>query len=244
MLLTALRERVAQHEVEALQAAVDLAGVAGARAELQHWATCTEPSLRTRALALLQQRPLGVNPTAVAVRSNTATLVTKVSRPVASAPELITPAAGATAVATESQAVLLTTRGKITLTLFQKEAPATVANFVALTQRGFYDGIMFHRRVPGFVAQAGCPRGDGSGGPGHSIPCELNARTFKRGTLGMALAGKDTGGSQWFLCLADAPHLDGRYTVFGGVESGWDVMDALSEDDQILGIQILASAVR
>ena len=136
-----------------------------------------------------------------------------------------------------SRAVVHTTRGQLTLKLRPDVAPRTVANFVRLARDGYYDGILFHRVVPAFVAQAGCPGGDGWRGPGYSIRCENNDLTYRRGTLGMALAGKDTGGSQWFICLEPQPHLDIRYTVFGQIESGWDVLDALVQGDAILRIE-------
>jgi cyclophilin family peptidyl-prolyl cis-trans isomerase len=137
-----------------------------------------------------------------------------------------------------TRATIRTTRGAITVRLFPNQAPITVHNFVTLAGRGYFDGILFHRVVPAFVAQAGCPRGDGWGGPGHVIPCEVNDLTYRRGTLGMALAGKDTGGSQWFLCHEPQPRLDLRYTIFGEIQDGWDVLDALLPEDVILGVEV------
>lgn len=129
-----------------------------------------------------------------------------------------------------------TTKGPIILRLFREEAPLTSVNFLELAGRRFYDGLTFHRVVPNFVAQGGCPEGNGSGGPGTAIPCEINTRPYHRGTLGMALSGKDTGGSQFFITLADTPHLEGGYTVFGEVIGGMDVADNLLEGDRILDI--------
>jgi cyclophilin family peptidyl-prolyl cis-trans isomerase len=137
-----------------------------------------------------------------------------------------------------TRAIVHTTRGEIALDLRPDVAPATVANFVQLARQGFYDGVLFHRVVPGFVAQAGCPRGDGWGGPGYTIRCENSALTYQRGTLGMALAGKDTGGSQWFLSHEAQPHLDQRYPIFGQVATGLDVLDALLPGDVILTVTI------
>jgi peptidyl-prolyl cis-trans isomerase B (cyclophilin B) len=137
---------------------------------------------------------------------------------------------------TEITAIIETSRGTMELVLFAREAPATVAHFLKLAKDGFFNGILTHRVVPLFVAQFGCPRGDGYGGPGFVLPCELNARTYTRGSLGMALAGQDTGGSQWFLCHEAQPHLDLRYTIFGHLRSGYEVLDALRPGDSILKV--------
>lgn len=131
-----------------------------------------------------------------------------------------------------------TERGTITVALLDIDAPLTVANFVALAARGYYDGTRFHRVVPNFVAQDGDPRGDGSGGPGYAIRDELNRRWYERGAVGMALSGPDTGGSQYFFTLAPQPHLDGHYTVFGTVRDGYDVLDRIVEGDLILEVRV------
>ncbi|MBN9684477.1 MULTISPECIES: peptidylprolyl isomerase [unclassified Corallococcus] len=123
---------------------------------------------------------------------------------------------------------LRTRKGDITV-LLDPEAPLTGGNLVALAKQGYFRGITFHRVVPDFVAQGGDPRGDGEGGPGYSIRCEMTRRTYARGTVGMALSGKDTGGSQFFFTHSPQPHLDGRYTAFGEVVRGMDVVDALLE---------------
>jgi cyclophilin family peptidyl-prolyl cis-trans isomerase len=133
-----------------------------------------------------------------------------------------------------------TERGELTLRLFPEDAPRAVASFAALARRGFYDGLGFHRVVPGFVVQGGDPRGDGYGGPGYTLRCELGGRRFGRGAVGIALAGKDTGGSQFFITQAPQPHLDGRYTLIGQVESGWEVLDALQAGDRITTIKVEA----
>lgn len=132
---------------------------------------------------------------------------------------------------------VVTERGTVTLELFALDAPLTVDNFLSLSSRGFYDGARFHRVVPAFVAQDGDPRGDGNGGPGYAIRDELNRRRYDRGTLGMALSGPDTGGSQYFLTLSPQPHLDGGYTVFGRVVDGMDVVDSLVQGDRIRSIR-------
>lgn len=130
-------------------------------------------------------------------------------------------------------ALVQTERGIITIALDHAHAPATVENFVSLARGKFFDGFAFHRVVPNFVVQDGCPRGDGWGGPGYMIPCEYSDRAYETGTVGMALSGKDTGGSQWFITLSPAPRLEGRYTVFGTVTRGMDVAERLMPGDRI-----------
>jgi cyclophilin family peptidyl-prolyl cis-trans isomerase/HEAT repeat protein len=135
-------------------------------------------------------------------------------------------------------ALLRTERGVVEIQLEGTAAPRTVANFIRLARAGYFDGITFHRVVPNFVVQAGCPRGDGWGGPGYAIPCEYNDRPYRTGTVGMALSGKDTGGSQWFITLSPQPRLEGRYTVFGQVSAGMDVVERLMPGDRILRVTI------
>lgn len=135
-------------------------------------------------------------------------------------------------------AVLHTERGDITLTLSGRETPLTVDNFVQLAKRGFYRNTYFHRVVPNFVAQDGDPRGDGSGGPGYSIRDEFNRQIHTRGCLAMASSGPDTEGSQYYMCHSPQPHLDGHYTVFGHITSGYDVLDRIVQTDRILSIEI------
>ncbi|MFO1059116.1 MAG: peptidylprolyl isomerase [Dongiaceae bacterium] len=132
-----------------------------------------------------------------------------------------------------------TDKGDIKLQLFPDVAPNTVANWYKLASSGFYDGLKFHRVIPGFVAQGGCPHGTGTGGPGWSIACETkgNPHKHKRGSLSMAHAGKDTGGSQFFLVFDPQPHLDGVHTVFGQVTEGVDAMLALKQGDKIKHIR-------
>ncbi len=128
---------------------------------------------------------------------------------------------------------LATSRGDVVLELRPDWAPTTVARFVGLVRAGFYDGLTFHRVVPAFVAQAGDPRGDGYGGPGWSQRCEDNRVRYERGTVGMALAGRDTGGSQFFITLTPQPHLDGRYTAFARVREGMENAERLTRGDVI-----------
>lgn len=124
-------------------------------------------------------------------------------------------------------------RGTITIELFEKEAPGTVANFTKLISEGFYDGLSFHRVIPGFVAQGGCPNGNGTGGPGYTIPCETagNPKKHVRGSLSMAHRGPNTGGSQFFIVYEPQPHLDGLHTVFGQVIDGMDLVDDIVPGD-------------
>jgi peptidyl-prolyl cis-trans isomerase B (cyclophilin B) len=142
-----------------------------------------------------------------------------------------------------------TSKGEIVLELFEKDAPGTVANFVGLatgtkeftdpktgkkTRRNYYDGLTFHRVIPNFMIQGGCPLGTGTGGPGYTIKDELagNPRKHLRGTLSMAkTAAPDSGGSQFFICHAPQPHLDRKHTVFGQVVSGQEVVDAIKQGD-------------
>ncbi|HEX3033309.1 MAG TPA: peptidylprolyl isomerase [Bacillota bacterium] len=140
------------------------------------------------------------------------------------------------------KAVIDTVKGQVKINLFDEEAPNTVLNFVKLSQDGFYDGLSFHRVIPGFVAQGGCPVGNGTGGPGYCIPCEVdnNPHKHEAGSLSMAHRGRDTGGSQFFICHDEQPHLDGVHTVFGKVadQESFDVVLKLEQDDVINKITI------
>ncbi|REJ77386.1 MAG: hypothetical protein DWQ47_13455 [Acidobacteria bacterium] len=137
-------------------------------------------------------------------------------------------------------AVVDTAKGRFEIELFPEEAPLTVDNFVKLAEKGYFDGIDIHRVVANFVVQDGDPRGDGNGGPGWSIRCEINRLPYGRGAVGMALSGKDTGGSQWFVTHSPQPHLDGGYTVFGKVnETGMLIVDRLVRGDRIEKIEIV-----
>src|SRR5687767_10822724 len=126
------------------------------------------------------------------------------------------------------QVLLKTTKGDVLIELYEDEAPNTVANFVSLVEKGFYDGLTFHRVLDGFMAQGGCPKGTGTGGPGYHIKCECyreDARKHERGVLSMTHAGRDTGGSHFFITFLKTPHLDGKHTVFARVIEGMDVVD-------------------
>ena len=144
-------------------------------------------------------------------------------------------------------ATIKTNKGDIKLKLYNEETPNTVANFAHLANEGFYDDKIFHRVIPGFMAQGGCPTGTGTGGPGWEIACETEKNTHKheKGTLSMAHAGPNTGGSQFFICFVACPHLDGVHTVFGGIQKGdsasFDVLDSIEGHDKIESITISAS---
>ena len=135
-----------------------------------------------------------------------------------------------------------TSAGVFTIDFRGAPAPINQANLTALAESGFYDGLTFHRVVPGFVVQGGDPRGDGYGGPGYVVPCEWSNLRYERGTVGIALAGKDTGGSQFFVTQAAQPHLDGRYTIVGHVSEGLDVIDALLPGDVIESVEVLGGS--
>ena len=137
------------------------------------------------------------------------------------------------------KAIIETKKGNIELILFENEAPNTVANFEKLAKKGFYDGLTFHRVIPDFVIQGGCPEGNGTGGPGYTIKCEINPHKHGTGALSMAHAGKDTGGSQFFITHSPQPHLDGVHTVFGKVIKGMEVVNSIKPGDIIRKITIL-----
>jgi cyclophilin family peptidyl-prolyl cis-trans isomerase len=135
-------------------------------------------------------------------------------------------------------AFIETDKGTIEIELAVLDAPLTVDNFVTLARKGYFNGLAIHRVVPDFVVQDGDPRGDGEGGPGYTIRDEINQRPYLRGTVGMALAGKDTGGSQFFITHSPQPHLDARYTVFGHVVNGMEVVDRIAGSDIVRSVRI------
>lgn len=139
---------------------------------------------------------------------------------------------------TNPQATIVTGKGEIEVALYFDVAPLTVLNFIELARDGFYNGLTFHRVVPNFVVQGGDPRGDGWGGPPYYLRCEYSDEPYQRGTIGMATSGKDTGGSQFFITLSPQPHLEGRYTAFGQVLSGMEVVDQVIVGDLIETILI------
>ena len=136
-----------------------------------------------------------------------------------------------------TRAIMETDKGTIHLELFKDDAPNTVQNFVDLSNKGFYDGLNFHRVINDFVVQGGCPHGTGTGGLGYTIKCEINKNKHMAGSLSMAHAGKDTGGSRFFICHSPQAHLDGVHTVFGKTED-MDVVNAIRAGDKILSVKI------
>ena len=139
--------------------------------------------------------------------------------------------------------LISTQRGDMVVELYDQETPITVNNFKDLINKKFYDGLTFHRVIPNFVIQGGCPIGNGTGGPGYKIPCEVNAEKqyHDRGVLSMAHAGRNTGGSQFFICHSrdNTSHLDRNHTCFGKVIEGLDVIDAIQPNDKIIEITML-----
>lgn len=142
-----------------------------------------------------------------------------------------------------TKAEIHTNKGVLKIDFFDKDAPGTVANFVKLAQKGFYDGLTFHRVIPDFVIQGGCPNGSGTGGPGYQIKCELDGENqyHDRGVLSMAHAGRDTGGSQFFIChnRQNTQHLDRMHTVFGKVVEGLEVIDTIRRGDVMEKVLII-----
>jgi peptidyl-prolyl cis-trans isomerase B (cyclophilin B) len=143
------------------------------------------------------------------------------------------------------KAEMITEKGTMIIEFYEQDAPNTVANFVNLAKSGFYDGLKFHRVIPDFVIQGGCPQGTGRGGPGYHIKCELTGENqyHDRGVLSMAHAGRNTGGSQFFICHSrrNTAHLDRNHTCFGKVIEGLEVIDAIRQGDVITKINIIES---
>ncbi|MCC5904961.1 MAG: peptidylprolyl isomerase [Balneolaceae bacterium] len=141
------------------------------------------------------------------------------------------------------QAILHTEKGEMKIEFFADDAPNTVENFIKLSKEGFYDGLIFHRVIPNFMVQTGCPKGNGTGNPGYRIDCELDGdnQHHDRGVLSMAHAGRNTGGSQFFIChnRDNTAHLDRNHTVFGKVVEGVDIVDDIRQGDVITKIEII-----
>ncbi len=136
-------------------------------------------------------------------------------------------------------AVLETVKGTIKFELKESEAPITTKNFIDLAQKGFYNGLSFHRVIRGFMIQGGCPKGDGTGGPGYSIRDEFHPKLkHTKGAVSMANAGPNSGGSQFFITEAPQPHLDGKHSVFGQVTEGQNIVESIKKGDKILKVTI------
>jgi peptidyl-prolyl cis-trans isomerase B (cyclophilin B) len=144
---------------------------------------------------------------------------------------------------TMKKAIITTAKGAMKIEFYEKDAPNTVKNFIDLAEKGFYNGLTFHRVIPDFVIQGGCPNGTGSGGPGYKINCELTGdnQFHDRGVLSMAHAGRNTGGSQFFICHSrrNTAHLDRNHTCFGKVVDGLDVIDAIRQGDVMESVVIV-----
>ena len=210
---------------EAILTAVNLIEPATGRQMLQQALMDKDWALRMRAATLLRQQ--GVTDVDASMRPAPSDIVVGDKRVLASLSPQYSP-----------HAYIDTDKGTIEVELAILEAPLTVENFVTLARKGYFNGLTIHRVVPDFVVQDGDPRGDGEGGPGFTIRDEINERPYLRGTVGMALAGKDTGGSQFFITHSPQPHLDARYTVFGHVVNGMDVVDRIAVGDIVRGVRI------
>lgn len=247
--LAALEHRARASDNDRVSAAESFVADADARvrtAALQRVATNIDASLAPRVRVLAQRasvdrdsivRAVGqrlLSPRDTAARPPTPDSL--VARPLAVYEQLVRQwgAAGSR----QPVAIIETDHGVVTLQLYGREAPLVVEGFVRLAKEGFYRNTVFHRVVPNFVVQDGDPRGDGSGGPGFSLRESFSRRRHERGCLGLATSGPDTGGSQYYLCHSSQPHLDGAYTVFGRVLSGFDVMDRIVQGDRMLRIRI------
>jgi peptidyl-prolyl cis-trans isomerase B (cyclophilin B) len=140
----------------------------------------------------------------------------------------------------QSAVITLDSGAEIRLEFFPEDAPKTVENFVTLTKKGYYNGLTFHRVVPGFVVQGGDPKGNGTGGPGYTIKAEFNKRKHERGSLAMARSQHpDSAGSQFYITYGPQPHLDGNYTVFGRVTSGMEHVDRIKQGDRMTSVVIV-----
>ena len=140
----------------------------------------------------------------------------------------------------QTAVIALEKGGEIRMEFFPEDAPTTVENFVTLAKKGFYDGLTFHRVVPDFVVQGGCPKGDGTGGPGHTVKAEFNAQKHLRGSVAMARSqDPDSAGCQFYICYGPTPHLDGNYTVFGRVVTGMEHVDRITQGDRMRSVTIV-----
>ena len=245
LLMTAYEPLLSPVDTEVMVAILDALGsILSATEEDDPIGEVTDAD-RARAEALLESARHDADANVSRSAANALTLVTGETVEPATQPEHVVPPqldlklAEALATGAERlRARLDTERGEVVIELAGADAPGTVANFVTLARSGYYDGLTFHRVVADFVVQGGDPRGDGWGGPGYAIRCEINPLRYETGTVGMALAGKDTGGSQFFITHSPQPHLNGHYTIFGRVVKGQDVVDRILVGDVINRIVI------
>jgi cyclophilin family peptidyl-prolyl cis-trans isomerase len=210
-------------------AAIAKYGVAVATPVLRSALADKDWAIRVRAAQLLKELdPASAESVAAQMRPAPTTLPMETYQ----APRLVTPPVS-------TQVYLDTDRGTIQMELAVIDAPLTVENFVSLARKGYFNGLAIHRVVPDFVIQDGDPRGDGEGGPGYTIRDELSERPYVRGVIGMALdPWRDTGGSQWFITHSPQPHLDAKYTVFGRVVAGMDVVDQIQQWDVVRRVRV------
>ena len=197
--------------------------------------------LATALVGLVACREAKMNPTQspVPFPSESSTPSTPVS-PTATPTPTVSTTTPTTATASFPLVTMETDKGTIEFILYPDTAPNTVANFISLAKKGFYDGLTFHRVVADFMIQGGDPNGDGSGGPGYRIKAEFNARQHLEGTVAMARADDpDSAGSQFYICLTPQPSLDGKYTVFGQVTNGLSVVHAIQQGDKILKVTLI-----
>ncbi|HMD37611.1 MAG TPA: HEAT repeat domain-containing protein [Vicinamibacterales bacterium] len=209
-------------------AAIAKYGAAAAIPVLQSALADKDWPVRVRAAQLLKELDPG---SAAAVAAQIRPAPTTLAMDVYSAPRLVTPPVS-------TQLYIETDRGTIQVELAMIDAPLTVENFVTLARKGYFNGLAIHRVVPDFVVQDGDPRGDGEGGPGYTMRDELSERPYLRGVVGVALDGRDTGGSQWFITHSPQPHLDAKYTVFGRVVAGMDVVDQIQQWDVVRRVRV------
>jgi peptidylprolyl isomerase/peptidyl-prolyl cis-trans isomerase B (cyclophilin B) len=197
--------------------------------------------LATVLVGLVACREAKMNPTQspVPFPSESSTPSTPVS-PTATPTPTVSTTTPTTATASFPLVTMETDKGTIEFILYPDTAPNTVANFISLAKKGFYDGLTFHRVVADFMIQGGDPNGDGSGGPGYRIKAEFNGRQHLEGTVAMARADDpDSAGSQFYICLTPQPSLDGKYTVFGQVTNGLSVVHAIQQGDKILKVTLI-----
>jgi cyclophilin family peptidyl-prolyl cis-trans isomerase/HEAT repeat protein len=229
---SAYQASLGDRELEARNALVAaLAGQGDAAKGPLREIALADPARVVRARAAAALRGLGETPPDVGPE--------EVSRPLLDYREAIAPFDPIPGAPLYTPRALIHTRhGVVEIHLNVVEAPLAVQSFIELARRGFFDGLSFHRVVPGFVIQGGCPRGDGNGGPGYTLRCEIGQRPYGRGVVGMALAGKDTGGSQFFITQLPTPHLDGAYSVIGWVAKGMEVVDQVRAGDLIQRVEV------